>query len=182
VSRDDLLMDEGEIKRFTSEALIVEEKIDGSNLGISVDENMNIIFQNRGKIISSASHTQWKGLDKWLVDNSGLWNVLESPDIILFGEWCAYKHSILYDNLPNYFVAFDIFIKSEQKFVSRAELEKRLEGTGIPIIRKISEGKIHTKQQLLDLLNTASAYRSSGYVEGSNCTIFKRNMSCRNLS
>jgi len=84
----------------------------------------------------------------------------------LFGEWCSYKHSILYDKLPDYFIAFDIYIKSQQKFVSRKELEKRLEGTGISIIRKISEGKTYNKQQLLELLNTSSVYRATGYVEG----------------
>jgi len=36
----------------------------------------------------------------------------------------------------------------------------------IYIIRKIAEPKTYNKQQLLELLNTSSTYRSSGYVEG----------------
>jgi len=166
VSRDDLLMEGPEIKRFLEVPIIVEEKIDGSNLGISKDKDYNIIFQNRSKHITSASHTQWKGLDNWLKQTPGIWEVLTSEDIILFGEWCQYKHSIPYDNLPSFFVAFDIYIKSQQKFVSRAELERRLQNTGIPIINKISEGKVLSKAELLGLLNTHSAYRHEGTVEG----------------
>jgi len=145
VSRDDLLMEGGENDRFLQVPIIVEEKIDGSNLGICKDKDFNILFQNRSKLITSASHFQWRGLDLWLKQHPGIWEVLNSEDIILFGEWCQYRHSIPYDNLPDYFIAFDLFIKSEQKFVSRAELERRLANSGIPIINKISEGKIHTK-------------------------------------
>jgi len=166
VSRDDLLMEGEEIYNFTNQPVIVEEKVDGSNLGISIDKDVNIIFQNRSKIITSASHTQWKGLDNWLKQHPGIWEVLTSDDVILFGEWCNFKHSIHYDNLPDYFIAFDLFIKSEEKFVSRTELERRLANTGIPIIRRLSQGKALTKEDLLALLNSPSAYRHSGMVEG----------------
>jgi len=166
VSRDDLLMEANEFNSFFNQSLIIEEKVDGSNLGISKDKDFNIIFQNRGKIITSASHTQWKGLDNWIKQHPGIWEVLTSEDVILFGEWCHYKHSIVYDRLPDYFIAFDLFIKSENKFLSRAQLEQRLATSGIPIINKISEGQVHSKQSLLALLETKSAYRSKGTVEG----------------
>eukprot|EP01125_Pyxidicula_operculata_P017108 TRINITY_DN5959_c0_g1_i1.p3 TRINITY_DN5959_c0_g1~~TRINITY_DN5959_c0_g1_i1.p3 ORF type:complete len:246 (-),score=23.15 TRINITY_DN5959_c0_g1_i1:1224-1961(-) len=165
VSRDDLVMDKAEIAKFTNADLIVEEKVDGSNLGISVDKDFNIIYQNRSKIITSASHTQWKGLDNWLKQTPGIWDILTSPDIILFGEWCYFVHSIYYDQLPAYFIAFDIYIKSEKKFLSRSELERIIEPTGVPIIRKISQGRFNEKE-LLAFLETNSEYRSDGKVEG----------------
>ena len=31
---------------------------------------------------------------------------------ILFGEWCAYQHTVLYDNLPDLFLAFDLYDQS----------------------------------------------------------------------
>ena len=31
---------------------------------------------------------------------------------ILFGEWCAYQHTVPYDNLPDLFLAFDLYDQS----------------------------------------------------------------------
>ena len=31
---------------------------------------------------------------------------------ILFGEWCAYQHTVQYDNLPDLFLAFDLYDQS----------------------------------------------------------------------
>eukprot|EP01126_Amoeba_proteus_P035034 TRINITY_DN3521_c0_g1_i3.p1 TRINITY_DN3521_c0_g1~~TRINITY_DN3521_c0_g1_i3.p1 ORF type:complete len:242 (+),score=40.87 TRINITY_DN3521_c0_g1_i3:97-822(+) len=167
VSRDDLVMDQKELKRFVTIPTTVEEKVDGANLGISVTSDYQVVFQNRSKIISSASHPQWKGLDSWVKNTPGLWDVLQSPDLILFGEWCYARHSVPYGNLPSYFIAFDLFIKSAQKFVSRVELERRLDGSGIHIVPKISGPRVHSKSELLAFLDTRSKYRrDNGPVEG----------------
>jgi len=165
VSRDDLVMSKDELNMWFTTPVIVEEKIDGSNLGISITKDYEIQFQNRSKQINSATHMQWKGLDNWVKQTPGLWQVLTSDDIILFGEWCFAKHSIHYTQLPGWFVAFDIYVISQAQFVSRAELETRLEGTGIPIIHKISEGVAFNKAQLIGLLETNSQYYK-GKVEG----------------
>jgi hypothetical protein len=38
---------------------------------------------------------------------------------ILFGEWLAAEHTVCYDNLPDWFLAFDIYDVASQKFYSR---------------------------------------------------------------
>ena len=48
VDRDDLFMDKTEAKPYYTETVNVEEKIDGANLGISLDpETKKILLQNR---------------------------------------------------------------------------------------------------------------------------------------
>eukprot|EP01120_Amphizonella_sp_Union-15-10_P007084 TRINITY_DN2359_c0_g1_i2.p1 TRINITY_DN2359_c0_g1~~TRINITY_DN2359_c0_g1_i2.p1 ORF type:complete len:145 (-),score=15.75 TRINITY_DN2359_c0_g1_i2:64-498(-) len=116
VARDDLLMDKTEAQIFFSSTVIVEEKVDGGNLGISLTEDWNLTFHNRGHYVTSASAIQWKNLDNWVKQHPGLFQVLTSPDIVLFGEWCYQKHSIHYTKLPDYFLAFDIYDKSVQKY------------------------------------------------------------------
>lgn len=108
---------------------------------------------------------------------------MTSEDVILFGEWCYAKHSIGYSALPGYFVAFDIFIKSEKKygesilrrvrceyshsrFVSRTELERIVEPTGIPLIRKLhGDLRANSIKDLTNLLETTSEYYD-GKIEG----------------
>ena len=89
--------------------MIIEEKIDGSNLGISIDKDFKITYQNRSHYVCADEQTQWKGLDRWREANRGIWDVL-NEDIILFGEWMAYKHSIHYTKLPGNFILFSFFI------------------------------------------------------------------------
>ncbi len=48
------------------------------------------------------------------------------------GEWCVAKHSIKYNKLPGYFIAFDLYDRREQKFFSRDRFHEILQGTGIP--------------------------------------------------
>jgi hypothetical protein len=52
--------------------------------------------------------------------------ILERNCDILFGEWCAHLHTVKYDRLPAYFLAFDIYSVREKRFLSRESLHRRL--------------------------------------------------------
>jgi hypothetical protein len=68
-------MDKEEMKKYLNVPLVIEEKIDGANLGISITKDYEMIFQNRSKHISSASDAQWKCLDSWVKQTPGIWEV-----------------------------------------------------------------------------------------------------------
>lgn len=158
--------DRKEAEPFFTRPVIIEEKIDGSNLGISLSEDNQFIFQNRGKVIASTSATQWKSLDTWTTNHPELWELLEGGNTILFGEWCYAKHSLHYTRLPGYFVAFDLYLKKEKCFLSRSEFERRMEPTTIPLIRVIVRDVIlPNKDAYKVLLDTPSAFHD-GFVEG----------------
>jgi atypical dual specificity phosphatase len=174
VTRDDLLLSETEIQEYLNTALTIEEKVDGANLGITIDENYNMVYQNRSHYVTYASATQFKGLETWESEHSGdLYRILMSDNnpnrYVLYGEWCYAKHSIKYNDLPDYFLAFDLFDKYQNRFFSRAEFHARLEGTNIsavPIITTIDcETFDELKTSLLNLLETRSEF-TDGLVEG----------------
>jgi atypical dual specificity phosphatase len=129
MARDDLLLDKKDGEPFYKNFITVEEKIDGSNLGFSLDpETLQVRAQNRSHFVTSLSHSQFKTLDAWIDEHPQLYDVL-NPHYILFGEWMAAKHSIYYNRLPGTFIAFDIFDTQNQKFLSVAERNARLKGT-----------------------------------------------------
>ena len=177
VSRDDLLMDAGEEKMFYSgrapsssrkggassskrkktnpstnptPLVAIEEKVDGANLGISLDSNMQFLVQNRSHYVNSKTHRQFGSLDSWLAEHSAdLFQVLGEPGShVLFGEWLYAKHSIHYTRLPGYFIAFDIYDLKEGKFLSWRERNRRLEGTGIPVVRLITETALSGREDV----------------------------------
>ncbi|MEA9396605.1 DNA ligase, partial [Lelliottia amnigena] len=49
--RNDKLLEESVQKEIFKNELIIEEKIDGANLGISFNSEADIILQNRGSIL-----------------------------------------------------------------------------------------------------------------------------------
>eukprot|EP01098_Paradermamoeba_levis_P010887 TRINITY_DN4591_c0_g1_i4.p1 TRINITY_DN4591_c0_g1~~TRINITY_DN4591_c0_g1_i4.p1 ORF type:complete len:146 (+),score=27.65 TRINITY_DN4591_c0_g1_i4:201-638(+) len=57
-SRGDLLMTEKEVQAWTQSNVVVEEKVDGANIGISVTDKYEIRFQNRSHFVNSETQTQ----------------------------------------------------------------------------------------------------------------------------
>ena len=48
---------------------------------------------------------------------------------------CCARHTLQYNRLPGYFVAFDIYDKRAGTFASAAERDRRLAGLDIPAVR-----------------------------------------------
>ena len=116
--RDDKVFTKNERDAFLDHELIVEEKIDGANVGISFDNSGDIHVQNRGDFLLKPYQGQWKKLDEWLFFNQDVFfDVLENQ-YILFGEWCFARHSVRYESLPSWFLGFDIYDKTNKQFLS----------------------------------------------------------------
>lgn len=166
-SRDDLLLSSGEQNAFLQFELDVEEKIDGANLGIVVKSDYKISVQNRSHYVSSSYHAQFALLDNWILKHTDeLINLLEPEVEILYGEWCYMKHSIHYTHLPDYFLAFDIFNCLTQSFLSRHELQVRLEGTSIKQVPLIVSKKFSNIKELTELASKTKSKYYDGLIEG----------------
>jgi ATP-dependent RNA circularization protein (DNA/RNA ligase family) len=158
---------------YLNHILTIEEKIDGANLGIQMDANYKISYQNRSHYVTYETSSQFKGLRTWEEQHLGdLFSILMSDKpnrYILYGEWCYLKHSIQYDELPDYFMAFDIFDKYANKFVSRDHFHAMVSNTNISTVPMISHIEFDNyqdlKSNLLELLETKSKYTDNP-VEG----------------
>ncbi|MFA7543282.1 MAG: RNA ligase family protein [Candidatus Cloacimonadaceae bacterium] len=138
--RDDKVFSEEELSSFLAREIVVEEKVDGANLGISFNESGNIVLQNRGNLLFEPYLGQWKKLDEWLnfhIDK--LFDVL-GMDKILFGEWCFARHSILYKSLPDWFIGFDVYDESEEKFLATRRRNQVFQQAGIIPIAELGRG------------------------------------------
>ena len=75
-------------------------------------------MQNRGQYLNRPYGGQFTRLDEWLATREDeLFDALGSH-LMLFGEWCAAQHSLDYDTLPDWFMAFDVYDRREQRFWS----------------------------------------------------------------
>ncbi len=165
-TRDDLLLSPSEQQKYLQSEVEVHEKVDGANLGFSINDQFKVIAQNRSHYVSSADHAQFKPLDKWIAKHQiELESILEHETEILYGEWLYMKHSIAYTNLPDYFLAFDLFNRKTGRFLSRQELEQRLKSTTIQLVPLLAKQKFKTLDEIKRLVQLPSQFYN-GLVEG----------------
>jgi ATP-dependent RNA circularization protein (DNA/RNA ligase family) len=108
--REDKLMSGVDAASFLRQEVVVEEKVDGANLGLSVGRDGRIRAQSRGNYLAPGRcHAQWNPLWPWLAEREQQLSRALGKKLILFGEWCYARHSIAYDALPDWFLVFDVF-------------------------------------------------------------------------
>lgn len=138
--RGDKVMSESERTAFLQHQLIVEEKVDGANLGISLDRQGNIRAQNRGAYLQLPGEGQWKKLADWLASRADVLFQVLTDHYILYGEWCYAQHSVVYDRLPDWFLGFDIYDEQAGRFLSCTGRDEILRVLSIFTVPRISNG------------------------------------------
>ena len=137
--RGDKVLSKSERDEFLLHELVIEEKVDGANLGISFDSEGNIRAQNRGAYLHLPGAGQWKILADWLASRTDAMFEHLSDHFILFGEWCYAQHSVFYDRLPDWFLGFDVYDKEFARFLSsdrRDALLKKMRIVQVPVVAR----------------------------------------------
>ena len=130
--------------------LVLEEKIDGANCGISFGSDGKMYLQSRGHFLNGGyAEKQFDLFKRWAGGyQSQLWDIL-GDRYIMYGEWMYAKHTVFYDRLPHYFMEFDIFDKKERQFFSTA---KRKEILGLaPFVHSVlvlEEGRYESLEEI----------------------------------
>ena len=163
--REDKVLTPTEAAELLAGEVVVEEKLDGANLGWSLDADGSLRAQNRGQYLTHPHAGQFARLPAWEAIHGQALREALTPELILFGEWCAARHSLEYDLLPDWFLAFDVYDRAEGCFWSterRNELAARI---GVQTVPQVLLG--HTDVATLEriLAEWPSRYRS-GPMEG----------------
>ncbi len=144
--RSDKVLSASERTEFLQHDLVVEEKVDGANLGISFDSDGNVRVQNRGAYLRLPGFGQWKKLWEWLAPRIDTLFEYLTDRFLLFGEWCYAQHSIYYDQLPDWFLGFDIYDKQTGRFWSTSRRDKRLKELNLAQVPIIAQGRFALKE------------------------------------
>jgi RNA ligase len=138
---DDKHMGEAESLRFVADgSLIVEEKLDGTNVGIHFTAGGKMALQCRGHLITEGMHPQYDLFKQWAVVKRHVLEGRLGDRFILFGEWVYARHSVHYLRLPHYFFEFDIYDKEATAFLSLDRRMDLLEGVGIQTVPVLHRG------------------------------------------
>ena len=161
--RDDKVFSPEEALAFVEGDVTVEEKVDGSNIGFSLDEGGVLRVQSRGNYLARGSHPQFQPLWAWI--ESRRFALIEAlqPGLLLFGEWCFARHSVPYNRLPDWFLGFDIYDRAAGSFWSCDRRDRWLNDLGLAAVPKLALGRFSI-EQLISLIGPSRL--SEGPMEG----------------
>lgn len=155
--------DDMKISALKKVELVVEEKVDGANCGISFDQNGQLLLQSRGHYLFSGHRERHFNLLKtWANTHASIFHDVLSHRYVMYGEWMYAKHTVFYDYLPHYFMEFDVFDRDQKVFLStnaRYELLKGLPIVPVPVLFK---GVINSIGQIEELVQP-SLYKSKSW-------------------
>ncbi|MQM30820.1 MAG: DNA ligase [Candidatus Accumulibacter phosphatis] len=163
--RDDKVLSAAEARALLGANVVVEEKLDGANLGLSVGADGRLRAQNGGQYLQPPFRGQFARLERWLTAHEdALFDALDTH-LIAFGEWCTAKHSLDYAALPDWWLAFDVYDRREARFWCTRRRDDWARELGLTTVPTLFRGQTDLPA-LKDLLNEQRSRYRDGPMEG----------------
>lgn len=133
--------------------LVIEEKMDGANCGLSFDAQGNLLLQSRGHYLTGGPRERHFDLFKtWAYTHHAGFSDRLGTRYLMYGEWMYAKHTLFYDALPHYFLEFDVFDRQRNCFLDTPSRAALLEGLPIVSVKVLFAGKISREKDLRALV------------------------------
>lgn len=162
--RGDKVLSPDEAAKLLSDVVLVEEKVDGANVGLSISNTGVLRAQNRGAYIERQTcHPQFKPFFRWVDARQHSLTETLDPNLILFGEWCYAVHSVRYTKLPDWFLAFDVFDRRRDEFWNASRRDQLTDAIGLSRVPKVAQGRFDVSS-IVGMLGTSQL--SNGPAEG----------------
>lgn len=163
--RDDKLLSLSEVTELLTGDVVVEEKLDGANLGFSVSFDGQLRAQNRGQYLQPPYRGQFARLGQWLAQHDDKLCGALGTHLIAFGEWCAARHSLAYMALPDLWLLFDVYDRNADKFWSTSRRNAWAADLGIATVPQLHCGRVGLPQLKVWVQSRQSQFRP-GHLEG----------------
>lgn len=155
-----------EMKRLHPGArMIIEEKLDGGQAGLSFSEDLSLRLQSRGSYLTGgAREAQFNLFKEWAtVWEAELMERFEDR-FTMYGEWLFARHTQFYNALPHYFHEFDILDRKTGKMLDTETRHDLLSGLPVVSVPVLAEDWPGSEKEMLDLVGP-SLYRTANWRE-----------------
>lgn len=147
--------------------IIVQEKYDGSNVGIANIDGEIIAVTRRGYLAETSPFEQHHWFAQWVANQKRRFLAVVKPGDRLCGEWLLQAHGVTYNIETEPFIAFDYFQNSER--ITASDLTNLLRPVGFTTPRILAVGwQPRLIGLMLRRLNTPMRYpvTANGKPEG----------------
>lgn len=151
----------------------VQEKIDGSSCGMSIYEG-NPVIRNKNHILNKGFHKdtpakmQFASVWNYWYKNQDKFKQLERlyGPVSVFGDWMIQAHGVMYDNLPDWFITYDLYDYEQKKFHESNLALDALNRCGFTTTTVLYNGKIKDYAQLEELSKGKTKFATNALREG----------------
>lgn len=156
--------------------LVIEEKLDGANAGISFDSSGRLWLQSRGHFLTGGSREKHFALFKrWAWTHADALRSALGQRFVLYGEWLYAKHTVFYDRLPHYFLEFDVLDTESGVFLSTEERRALLTGLPVVPVPVLRTGCCQDLTEVASLVGP-SLYKTPAWRDSLNATAHARGL------
>lgn len=149
-------LSDADTKKLLNGNIFLSEKMDGANVGIIKTKDY-FRLQKRGSLVDVSEHEQFNRFKAWSQINYD--KLMQIPNnTILYGELMCVKHTIHYDMLPDYFLAFGLFDTKTEKFAHHLDMEELCDKIGLCVVPPIAQLSNLHRDELFDFIPDPSAY------------------------
>jgi len=146
--------------------VVIEEKLDGANAGISFTSGGELRLQSRGHyLVGGGRERQFAPFKQWAMSHEARLLALLEDRYVLYGEWLYAKHSVSYDRLPHWFCEFDVFDRIDGVFLNTPRRRALLAGSPIVSVPVLHAGSMPRDVKALRSLVRPSLTKSSQWRE-----------------
>ena len=151
-------------KKNKNDIVIVQEKLDGSNVAIAKINGEIVALIRAGYTALSSPYELHHYFDKWVsVNKDKFYNLLEDGEWVS-GEWLMVAHGTLYNLHHEPFVAFDIF--NNGKRVPYNQFKERCDDNNIVTPYLVHIGEPISVKEALNMLGKHGKHGAIDEVEG----------------
>ncbi|MBA2448696.1 MAG: RNA ligase family protein [Chloroflexi bacterium] len=129
--------------------LVVEEKLDGANVGVSFGPSGELRLQSRGHFLDGGQREQQFNFFKaWAACHQARLFEALGTRYVVYGEWLYAKHTLFYDALTHYFLEFDVLDTGTAAFLATHHRRALLVGLPVVSVPVLHAGPIPTLTHL----------------------------------
>lgn len=123
-ARDDVVLSVAARAAFFATPVIVEEKVDGANVSIELDEARAPRISGRSGRTTMDRAGQFGRLRAWAAERWPALDALLGAGEVIYGEWMYLTHGVFYDALPDLLIVLDLWSPA-RGFIPVAERDAR---------------------------------------------------------
>jgi len=143
-SSDDKIAPYSEVEGLLNRMLVFTEKVDGSNTSL---ESEGCFARTHATAPTHASFDALKAL------HANIKHLIPA-NLQVFGEWCYALHSIPYDKLPGYFLAFNVRSLDTGTWEAWDMVKEWANELGVHTVPLVGWGKFSTISELQSMVET----------------------------
>ena len=150
--------------RDKHDLIIVQEKLDGSNVGVALVDSKIFALTRAGYEAHTSPYEMHHQYDEWVKENESRFRSVLKEGQRICGEWLTHAHGTIYDLPHEPFVAFDLIDEKNKRYTYDNFID--LVGESFVVPKLINKGEPISVEYAMEFLGDFGFHGAQEKIEG----------------